>query len=110
MTHSVETARKSYQHSDAADAGVTIYKSLDRPRQEEEVVQNPSKRRRFTQEEDDLVIDHFCLGSGDAKKPTLPACASFLQQQTDGTCFLNRTKKDIQDKATNLIRKLAKQK
>ena len=104
MTHSVDTARRAYQHIDGAESGVEVFERINNTEKPKQL-----KRRRFTSGEDEQVIQHFSLGTPDAKKPTPSACRDFLQRKANQDDFIGRSEKDIQDKASNFskLRKLS---
>ena len=113
MTHSVDVARRAYQHTGSVEqtvetyedahalAGTTGMHTKDSP-------EPPRKRQRkfFTAEEEEEIKAFFDIET--TKTPTSSKCREFLSIMTEKDMFNDRTVHNIQDEVRNLGLQLQK--
>lgn len=133
MTHDPNTAKRCYQHLKTKETAVGSYVVMagvmaapgskgeasatteepDVPQPAEIEEQGPEqpppkkKRKIFTNEQADNIMQYFEL-SATSKSPSLTKCREFLHSEEGRSMAAERNEKHIQDKATSIIRAMAR--
>ena len=106
MTHSVDVARRAYQHTGSVEQTVETYEDahtlVGTGTHTKDALEPPPKRQRrfFTSEEEEEMKAFFDIAT--TKKPTSAKCREFLSLMAEKHMFTDRTVQNIQDKVRNL--------
>ena len=103
MSHSVEVARRSYQHTGTATEAVKTYQTIHtlQAGENEPEAKRPRTKKFFTQEEEDEITSFFPIAPG-SKKPSAKLCREFLEKMKEKRMFDGRSVQNIQDKVRNI--------